>query len=77
VQRLLVVALGSPQQRPGIVIDDHAQIAMPSAEAHLIDADAAQSLQVLQRRTTFLDDTLDDAPNRCPVDSHELRDGAA
>jgi hypothetical protein len=70
---LVVTARGGPHQSAAVVIDDDGQIALPLAMRYLVDADPPQPGEQIDLALRLIGDTLADAADRAPRDTHQLR----
>jgi hypothetical protein len=74
---LLVAPGRSPDQSPGVVVDDHGQIALALAVGDLVDPDPPQAGEQVGLASGLLRHPLADPPDAALADPHQLRDGAA
>jgi hypothetical protein len=77
LDRRLVAPRRRPDQPPGVVVDDHGQVAVALAVGDLVDPDPPQAGEQVEVTPRLYGHPLADPADAAPADPHQLRDGAA
>lgn len=75
LQSRFIAALGGPDQTSGVVVNHDGDVLLTLAIADLVDADSAESVHVIRRRSGLRDHSTDHPADRSPGHSQQLRDG--